>query len=1058
MPQMNGLVKDMKCKLLSGFLGLGVACAASGQADAFYINDGVILCPPGIPPVVNATNFVNSNYFNINFTNPFVINPQLYETSSTLNYTNVGKMVANRGFRFETKPSGAGIRRMAANFHNAGTISAGSVVDNTNTAFNLFFGIGAAGLPKLLISATNVVQSGTNIIGRDGLYNVNGKRVDLTRGNITMEGFDVPSTSFSPIDGLPQCIASEPVFVVRGLSVYTGFTNDAGIFDSYWSLFGGGQIDAAVNFGTQPVRTPPYTINRAGGIFDTKTMQLPGAVSYVDETFLTTNSRIVRVVFLSNTNAGIIPNVYFRPFSSFLNFANGHTVVEWVAPTTNAANGTVFTNHLYFFDNFNLGFTWPTTSDPQFPFFRFCTNFFATNGVLLNASELSLQPTFKPANYTFFNRRLSQASLLGPPAAPGTFSFNSLPVFVASTSYGARFSPTTQLRENIQGGLLTNMPGRIEVTADAQLDLSFARIAGLNYLGLKATNHFLGSTRAAVSVPWSDINLASTNGRLNITNILAPTVPRFSGDVEIYSAAWSDFSTNFVTGGTLESEYHVLFVDARLSPVAPALIQDLTLRSTNTAAAGGEDSLIVSDVYNVTRKLLLDSKRITITSNPPPALTRVGEINLLGSAITWPGSTPRLAYLTNHGIIRAQNAVFFGGSRTAPFYNGSTNEPYAAFVNRGGITNEGTLIWASYFENSGAFSTATGFGSIALGSQNTLMTNGGFFAGAGAISIHTGDLVISNHSLHTSGPLTVSATNLITDGYPLRNQFGEIVTTNTPVNGGITNGNLWLASSFNLLSRPVTGDLLATTVSNSAPTHQEVVNVWAGEDRGCTADGFVNNAALGRLILDGGTDSKFTFVGAGASNAIYVDFLDLRGSAVVRDEGGNFVNLSNAPNMRIYYAQAVASGASIAEKLNGANGGSFCWVSNYAGAYSSTDVVYPDGNIYRLNAALIESCTINSDPDLDDIVNCADTTPVFVGSSLDLNVVMAGAPLPKANISWNSVAFSTNYLYVRNLTGVTTNWQVLTNFVLGPSGGRVTVVDPAASTGGRFYRVRVDKH
>ncbi|MEK7122407.1 MAG: hypothetical protein AAB855_00965, partial [Patescibacteria group bacterium] len=98
--------------------------------------------------------------------------------------------------------------------------------------------------------------------------------------------------------------------------------------------------------------------------------------------------------------------------------------------------------------------------------------------------------------------------------------------------------------------------------------------------------------------------------------------------------------------------------------------------------------------------------------------------------------------------------------------------------------------------------------------------------------------------------------------------------------------------------------------------------------------GYLNNAAIGRLILDGGTGARFAFRGSGASNAIYVDNLELKNSAAVRDANGNFLNLRVDPNMRIYYAQAIANGASIAEKLNGANTNRFCWVSNYAGAFS----------------------------------------------------------------------------------------------------------------------------
>jgi hypothetical protein len=109
------------------------------------------------------------------------------------------------------------------------------------------------------------------------------------------------------------------------------------------------------------------------------------------------------------------------------------------------------------------------------------------------------------------------------------------------------------------------------------------------------------------------------------------------------------------------------------------MVQDLTLRSTN---------IVISDILNVTRNLMLNAERVTITTNQAPSATPRGELNLLSSAITWPTSTPRLQYLTNNGAISALNSVFFGGSRTSPFYSSNFNEPYLAFVNRGTVTTE----------------------------------------------------------------------------------------------------------------------------------------------------------------------------------------------------------------------------------------------------------------------------------------------------------------------------------------------------------------------------------
>ena len=74
-------------------------------------------------------------------------------------------------------------------------------------------------------------------------------------------------------------------------------------------------------------------------------------------------------------------------------------------------------------------------------------------------------------------------------------------------------------------------------------------------------------------------------------------------------------------------------------------------------------------------------------------------------------------------------------------------------------------------------------------------------------------------------------------------------------------------------------------------------------------------------------------------------------------------NILIGSNFKIYYAQALANGESIAEKLSGRNGGRFCWVSNYAGIFSSTNFTATNFVTYIYNEALVESQNIDSDGD-----------------------------------------------------------------------------------------------
>jgi hypothetical protein len=1048
--QANGPVKDMKCKFFVGCLVLGMAWTRVNAASDFYVNDSVVLCPPQLPPQVDATNFVNNNYFSINFTN-FVLTPQFYQTASTRNFTNNGMMIANSGFRFDTAPSGSGAHSMAANFVNTGTISSGSAA-NTNTFANLF--LLTAALPKTLISATNVsLRSSTNIVGVDGVFSLTSKNLDLNRAFIAMEGYeDNPDSLFN-------------IFGSFGLP---------GMSAAYWGADTNVMVPAN-NFEFSPPRTPFSLVQQPGGFLGFQQLVLPGAKFYVDEFIVGTN-RFVQAVFLNNTNVSILNNVYFPAF--------GLVVVEWLGLATNQVSGAVTTNLMYLTDDFGS---------------------FGTNTVITNFSYYSASGTAMPINYSFSRINPFPGFLGGAfPATSPVGEFDPVVVTNQFAAFGAVFAPTTVSLSSLPpaGQFLTNLPGRIEITADHTLDLSFARIAGLNYLSLKATNNISAMGGAKISVPFSDINLATTNGSLAITNLLFPTVQRFTGTVDLWSGRWTnDF-------GGLNTRYSVLFVDSRLSSTAPSQVQDLTLRSTN---------IVISDILNVTRNLMIDAQRVTVASNVPPAVVPTGQLNLLSSAITWPGSTPRLQYLTNNGSISALNSVFFGGSRFSPFFTSNYNEPYLAFVNRGTVTTEGSLIWANYFENSGQFGTGIGFGSISLQSLDARLTNGGFVAIKGDISISSGSLSISNHVLQAGRTLTLSITNNLTDT-------------------GFSNANSWVVGrGFNLPVKPVTGDLLGTTITETAQPGIENTHLWAGQDRGADGAGYSNNVALGFVRLDGlSSDSLFSFTGAGSNNALYVDYLDLRNYATNIDQQGNLTEVSVAGNMRIYYGQAVAGGISVAERLNHANGDRLRWVSDYSGINSGTNVVYPDGTTNRLNTALVLSQ--NEDSDGDGLPNSADPSPLLLvttaslpvatngtaystllqngggvapftwtlvsgvlpqGLALSSSGVISGTPTetglftirvrvsqatyglfaerelivnvqpgllllsvaiehhspPGARVGWRTTVNSTNYVYYRNSLA-TGNWLLLTNFV-SAAAGDVSIWDPVGTNQSRYYRVQV---
>ncbi|MGA2852647.1 MAG: hypothetical protein ABSE90_00745, partial [Verrucomicrobiota bacterium] len=361
---------------------------------------------------------------------------------------------------------------------------------------------------------------------------------------------------------------------------------------------------------------------------------------------------------------------------------------------------------------------------------------------------------------------------------------------------------------------------------------------------------------------------------------------------------------------------------------------------------------------------------------------------------------------------------------------GTTATPYGALLNYGLIEDEGSQICANNFFNSGIF--YNGVGPFTLRSQTATLTGGnagGYILAGGDVSITTGSLMVSNLYLEADRSLTITATNLFTDG-------------------SVDNGGIWyvglssVGNGIKLLGAPpATGgnaygnSLLGTTIELFAPANRTVANVWAGTDRGASPAGFTNNLAVGMLVLDslGHTNNtRFTFSGAGVSNALYVDYLYFLDQATNRDSHGNPAALTINSNLVIYYSQAIMNGVSVAEKLDGKNNGHLRWVPTYKGYFSSAYYVY-NGVSYAFNAALAQSSDIDSNGN--GTPNSVDPMPFFVSGMISPVVIyQTNPPSGPMVVSWNSIPHATNYVYYStdNSAGSFTN--LLTSFSTNISG------------------------
>jgi len=1105
----NFVSRWLSWPLLGGLLVLALARVAPAAENTYTIANNAIINYPAnqsYPPVIDATNFVNNGTFIINFTTLSLVQP-FYETSDTLNYTNgdTALMMVNTGFNFDNQSTSTGLRTMSASFVNSGMISCGST-NNTGDPFGGLLSLTGLGYDQCLINATNIVNPGVVDVGVDGLMQFTGQHVDLSRSTLNMEGAGAN---------------------VAGSGAFGLDTN--------------GDWDPSIDLG------PNYADSSLPFI-----IFLTNSTAYIQPDGLGTSNVIYRAVFIEDySGSNISYNVYFGN----IGVGTGSATVEWIGSYQDVASGNSFNNYLYLNDDYVQGAQ--------------------TNVAIINGY---------PANFAFTesNTRLP----IGVAPAPAGFS-SVFPAGVVTNRYAyanAQLISTTATTNSVQdaNGAITNLPGRIQISAANELDMSFAQITGPNYLSVQASNQFDGSAGATIQAPYADINIGVTNGFLTVSNLMAPSVPNWSGTVQAWSTRW----LAVVNGVT--NDFRVLIVGSQLTPTAASQVQDLILHGTN--------SIVISDTFNILRTFTADAQNLTLTTNGAGvgATSLDGEVNVGSSSIFWASSLPNLCNLTNNGAIRFQNLAQFNGNsniltvtpaipavaatgklsetnitknvtvnnkvvigtnqyvfvslltntipnqvKIATKFDGSLSNliaainhaagagttystatktnaqvvagpltshaftvtartagaagnliqtakststanlvwsstylaggvdyvaaitniastvsvPYANFINNGLLSDQGSQILADNFVNSGTVSN--GVNSFSLASVTTTLTNGAIVAG-GQIAITANSLVASNVMLQAGGALNLTVTNLLTDT-------------------GVTNGNFWSVQSptgtggsgLILPVKPVLGDLLGTTITNyAAGTSKQTINIWAGQDRGVSVNGYTNNVAVGQLFLDAvGVNSQFKFSGAGTSNALYVDqlvFLDQMTNGINNNYDFS-ANLSIGTNMMIYFAQAEVGGFSIASKINdaskaGRNGGRLRWVPAYAGYFSSTNLVYPDGTTNTFNAALAASTTIDSNGN--GTPNASDPMPFFTASEINLTVTSTNVPPLTMVIQWDSIPGATNYVqYQTNMMGT---WFPLTNFVspvlVPPAGGwpiTNTVFDPVNPVQQRFYGIKM---
>ena len=1052
-------------RFLFGLLLLEAGALLGAAAPAaIYINNS----PLTTPPQVDATIFLNRSTFDVVTTLPF-------EAQNVQFWTNTAIMKGSPGFRFEFDKSGKAAKKQKADsrnlqvpssaFYNDGSIIGDTLISIIARTIVNPGRLDGSEVGRITIQATN----GTADLSRSGI------RIGPATGMNVPCGFPAFGTNFTPdpnirelywgagrnddlgTNGLPLNLPflpfanggnfslpfpSSPTHQVIQLFGNRPFTNFVRVPQG--SFFGGGlcgtNYDAFVHTNLDFSVTPPRTV--------------VSIVFAPVKSLLSPDNLDVDVRFISD----------FGPAGS--TFA---PVVEFRNIDFDIVDQALVTNYVTFIDT--------TASKTNVVLSRPLTTI-SSAGTIIRPSN-----TRRPSTHTIIRGRYCGFDFADPANSifdPTIFFGPNFLTNTANTIYAASsvyvgvtntqaFTPTITRNGLLALGVNpaatdpTNFNGKVEINAN-DLNLNLTRIRAENFIGIKA-NNLTSNLVAQLDAPFVDIDVQSTNSSLVISNLAPPFVNRLAGQIAAYSSAWSVNVTNAL-GQTSNIRFHVLIVDNCLRSEQPVTLNRFSAHTPQ---------LVIQDNLLVNAGLSLDASSICIESNATLALP-------LGSAWAFT-NVHNLLNFTNRGALSVQGGAYFGtfevGHVTPVLQKNRRKKkkmlpvlpaPLNNFVSHGSISSAALFVRSTNGEISGRSlfpATINAInGVVSLRTSSLLLSNANIVAGSDA-EFHANDLQLAG--------TFISAGSLTTNNGTLVAIRGALVldATNSFGDTSVASSNFWLVTSGVKIShRPlITGDLMGTHVYSTAGPFWESPIVWAGENRGVTVEGFTNNLALGRLTLDGQKGNLFRFKSATASNALYVDYLELLNDAT---------NYSFAfgvdPDFTIYFADSNIR----PEKLDAIGGGRIRWVSSFAGPQSSTNLTYPNGITYTFNAGLVRSQDFDSDND--GIPNAFDCTPIPVPdfdtfgpqcpspsairsvraaavASQDLNLKIAFAPassLKKREVilNWEAPANSANSVeFIESLAGG--SWQSLTNFINGPVNARVTVRD-AATAPQRVYRVRVD--
>ena len=635
--------------------------------------------------------------------------------------------------------------------------------------------------------------------------------------------------------------------------------------------------------------------------------------------------------------------------------------------------------------------------------------------------------------------------LTNPIAYTNLVSTNGYMAYRMDLSFGSGRVPVSPSIPDISP---TNNVGRLVIDAD-ELNLERARIRGQGPVILRARD-VVSTKQASIDAPFIDANLTSKSGKMDLSGVFQSRVQRMSGTVTILSTTFTNTTSVELpppppanpgdppgTPTTVEliATYHVMLVDADITPTFPTPVIDLSLSSTN---------ITIGDSLSVTRIASLDTENLTINGRLE---IRGNEGSDLASKTLDASTAPKLKTFINNGVLVVSNVIAFGaGSPKGLTY----------------ITNDGQIR----------------SGTIYLKAEDlSVGTNGVMRAEGGSLTLE-------------AGRLSLRATANIVDpaiAVPTNTEFPSI---NLPGNLRalyqlVAKGDQVVLGSGTVLSAPsvdltATSSLLVETngaainasyrlalngipasiearnliLNLQVPAFQEAEVVWPGADRNASSSAF-DGASVASLTIDGGSFSGVRFKGDGSKGAIYIKTLNLTTNAVSTN-GTSVVLLTELITDKDYtvYYSAVNRGTNALdparfEAAAALTGGNFKQVQLRGGS----DWVTVLGLSQPVHQSVRFSSTLDSDGD--GIVNAFDASP-FDKFQLE-NVAVVDDGSTGFRVTWEAAPMQSYTVeYTSSLDGTWRTLQKVSNPL--PVNQTLWVRDPIPEGSiMRAYRVMLDQ-